>query len=72
MTKMAHLAILNPLNGIFMLILHSDPERVILEAFKAKFGRFKFSFLTEGHPERDQNDNFKAKITHLTILTLLN
>ena len=55
-----------------MLILHPDPKTAILETFKAKFGRSKFSPLEGGDFERGQKGPLRGKITHLAILTPLN
>ena len=53
----------------FMLMLHPDPQRTIVETFYAKFGRSKLSLFAGRDSERDQKDNFGGKFAYLAILT---
>ena len=53
----------------FMLMLHPDPQRTILEPLYAKFGRSKLSLFAGRDSERDQKDNFGGKFAYLAILT---
>ena len=58
--KIERFAILTPLNGIFMLISHTDLKRLIQKTLLAKFRRSKFSALPGETLKEAKNDDFWA------------